>query len=308
MRGAYLYIALLFQEALRFNRTTNNVTKPLSKYNNLTQRLITGLLGAAAIIAGVSYSEWLYFIIFFLICLFSLREFYTLSGLDGMIPLKTMGTLIGLVVFALSFFIEQKTISERYYFAIFPMVAIVYLIKLYKKSEHKPFTNIAYTFLGVFYIAIPFALLNHIAFSETVVNGNSVSQYNFEIILGLLLILWASDTGAYFAGTLFGKHKLFERISPKKSWEGFWGGAALAIVITYILTLYFHSLSLVDWMIISLIIIIGGTFGDLVESLLKRSIEIKDSGDSLPGHGGFLDRFDGLFISAPFIVAYLEIF
>jgi predicted CDP-diglyceride synthetase/phosphatidate cytidylyltransferase len=85
-------------------------------------------------------------------------------------------------------------------------------------------------------------------------------------------------------------------------------GAVLAMVITYILTLYFHSLSLVDWLIISLIIIIGGTFGDLVESLLKRSIEIKDSGDSLPGHGGFLDRFDGLLISAPFIVAYLEIF
>jgi phosphatidate cytidylyltransferase len=284
------------------------VTKPLSKYNNLTQRLITGLLGSAAIIFGVSYSEWIYFGLFFFICLFSLLEFYKLSGLDGMIPLKTLGTIIGLVVFSLSFFIEQQTISHRYYFLIFPMVAIVYLVKLYKKTEAKPFTNIAFTFLGVFYVAMPFALLNHAVFRETVINGNSASHYNFEIILGCLLILWASDTGAYFAGTLFGKHKLFERISPKKSWEGFWGGAALAIIITYILTLYFHSLSLVDWMIISLIIIIGGTFGDLVESLLKRSIEIKDSGDSLPGHGGFLDRFDGLLISAPFIVAYLEIF
>jgi phosphatidate cytidylyltransferase len=283
------------------------VTKPLSKYNNLTQRLITGLLGAAAIIAGVSYSEWIYFAIFFFICFSSLREFYQLSGLDGMIPLKALGTIIGLVVFSLSFFIEQNTISQRFYFLIFPMVAVVYLVKLYK-TETKPFTNIAFTFLGVFYVAIPFALLNHIAFSETLTNGNVKAHYNYEIILGLLLILWASDTGAYFAGTLFGKHKLFERISPKKSWEGFWGGAALAIVITYILTLYFHSLSLVDWMIVSLIIIIGGTFGDLVESLLKRSIEIKDSGDSLPGHGGFLDRFDGLLISAPFIVAYLEIF
>jgi phosphatidate cytidylyltransferase len=284
------------------------VTKPLSKYNNLTQRLITGVLGSAAIIAGISYSEWIYFGIFFFICLFSLREFYQLSGLDGMIPLKTLGTIIGISVYSLSFFIEQQTISHKYYFAIFPLVAVVYLIKLYKKGEVKPFTNIAFTFLGVFYVALPFALLNHAIFSETTSNGNVQSHYNYEIILGCLLILWASDTGAYFAGTFFGKHKLFERISPKKSWEGFWGGAALAIVITYILTLYFHSLSLVDWMIISLIIIIGGTFGDLVESLLKRSIEIKDSGDSLPGHGGFLDRFDGLLISAPFIVAYLEIF
>jgi phosphatidate cytidylyltransferase len=280
------------------------VSKPLSKYTNLTQRLITGILGAAAIIAGVSYSEWIYFAIFFIICLFSLREFYKLSGLDGMIPLKTLGTLIGIVVYSLSFFIEQGTVSYKYYFLIFPLVAIVYLVKLYKKLERKPFTNIAFTLLGVFYIAIPFALLNHAAFQDSITGPH----YNFEIILGSLLILWASDTGAYFAGTLFGKHKLFERISPKKSWEGFWGGAGLAIVITYILTLFFHSLTLVDWMIVSMIIIIGGTFGDLVESLLKRSIEIKDSGDSLPGHGGFLDRFDGLFISAPFIVAYLEIF
>lgn len=276
------------------------MTKVLSKYNNLTQRLITGLLGSAAIIFGVSYSEWIYFGIFLVICFFSLLEFYKLAGLDGMIPLKTLGTVSGVAIFILSFFISQETISSRYYFLIFPLIAFVYVIKLYKKTEQKPFTNIAFTFLGVFYVAVPFALLNVATFEE--------GYYNYEIILGSLLILWASDSGAYFAGTLFGKHRLFERISPKKSWEGFWGGAALAIVITYVLTLYFHSLSLVDWMIVSLIIIIGGTFGDLIESLLKRSIEIKDSGDSLPGHGGFLDRFDGLLISAPFIVAYLEIF
>lgn len=280
------------------------VKKPLEKYNNLTQRIITGILGSAAIIFGVSYSEWIYFGIFFFICLFSLLEFYKLSGLDGMIPLKTLGTFIGLVIFSLSFFIERETLPTKYYYAIFPLVAIVYLIKLYKKTERKPFTNIAFTFLGIFYIAMPFALLNHAVFHE--MDGGV--QYNYQIILGCLLILWASDTGAYFAGTLFGKHRLFERISPKKSWEGFWGGAALAITMTYVLSLYFQSRSIGDWLIIGLIIVVGGTFGDLVESLLKRSIEIKDSGNSLPGHGGFLDRFDGLLISAPFIVAYLEIF
>lgn len=174
------------------------------------------------------------------------------------------------------------------------------MIKLYKKFERKPFTNIAYTFLGLFYVAMPFALLNVAAFE----NGN----YNFEIIWGSLFILWASDTGAYFAGTFFGKRKLFERISPKKSWEGFFGGAALALVFAYGISQYFHTLTVTQWMIVGILIIIGGTFGDLVESLLKRSIEIKDSGTSIPGHGGFLDRFDGLLISAPFIVAYLEIF
>ncbi|MBX2965249.1 MAG: phosphatidate cytidylyltransferase [Cyclobacteriaceae bacterium] len=276
------------------------MNKALTKYNNLTQRLITGILGAAAIITGIAYSEWTYLAIFLFICFFSLLEFYNLVGLEGLLPLKTLGTLSGTVVYLLSFFVERGDVSSRYYLLLFPLLSLTYMIKLYKKSEAKPFTNIAYTFLGIFYVAIPFALLNHAAFD----NG----YYNFEIILGALLILWASDTGAYFAGTLFGKRKLFERISPKKSWEGFWGGAALAFAMMYGLSFYFQSLTLINWFIVALLIIVGGTFGDLVESLLKRSIAIKDSGDSLPGHGGFLDRFDGLFISAPFIVAYLELF
>jgi phosphatidate cytidylyltransferase len=174
------------------------------------------------------------------------------------------------------------------------------MIKLYKKFERKPFTNIAFTFLGIFYIAVPLALMHIAAFEH--------GKYNFEIVFGCLFILWATDTGAYFAGNFFGKRKLFERISPKKSWEGVFGGAALAIAMAFAMAYFFKSLELWQWLSICGIIIVGGVYGDLVESLLKRSIEIKDSGTSLPGHGGFLDRFDGLFISAPFIVAFLEIF
>jgi phosphatidate cytidylyltransferase len=282
------------------------VTSSLRKYNNLTQRIITGLLGSAGIIAAVCYSEWTYFAVFFFICVSSLWEFYKLAGMDGMMPQKTFGTICGVFIFSLSFFIEMEKISYRYYFLIFPLISFVYMIKLYKKFERKPFTNIAFTFLGVFYVAIPFTLLNIAAFE--------LGQYNYQIMFGCLFILWASDTGAYFAGTFFGRRKLFERISPKKSWEGFFGGALLALIFTIALPYFFaaigqkSTLDLRSWLVVGVIIIIGGTFGDLVESLLKRSIEIKDSGDSLPGHGGFLDRFDGLLISAPFIVAYLEIF
>jgi phosphatidate cytidylyltransferase len=276
------------------------VTSSIKKYNNLTQRLITGIIGSAGIIAAVCYSEWTYFAVFFIICFFSLREFYTLAKIDGLIPQAAFGTFCGILIFTFSFLIEMHVLSYRYYFLIFPIVSLVFLIKLYKKFERKPFINIAFTFLGIFYIAVPFTLLNIVAFE----NGD----YNYEIIFGCLFILWASDTGAYFAGTFLGKHKLFERISPKKSWEGFIGGALLALIFAYGLAQYFHTLSLLQWFVVGVIIIVGGTFGDLVESLLKRSIEIKDSGDVLPGHGGFLDRFDGLFISAPFIVAYLEIF
>lgn len=278
---------------------------PVRKYSNLTQRLITGILGSAAIIAGVCIGQWTYFVIFFIICLFTLLEFYKLVGLDGLAPQKAYGTLCGILIFCLSFFIEGRipidgtVITPKYYILIFPFISCIYMIKLYKKFERKPFTNIAFTFLGIFYVAVPFALLNVAAYDE--------GAYNYEIILGSLLILWASDTGAYFAGTRFGKRKLFERISPKKSWEGFVGGAVLALIFVAGLSYYLDSLTGWQWITVGIIIIIGGTFGDLIESLLKRSIEIKDSGDSLPGHGGFLDRFDGLLISAPFIAAYLEI-
>lgn len=273
--------------------------KLLSSYPNLTQRAATGVVGGAVLIFGVLFSEWTYFVLFLAICFLSLLEFYRLAGLDGMIPQKSVGILAGTGMFTLSFLIEKQLLSYRYFFFIFPLLSLAYLIKLYK-NEKKPFTNIAFTFLGVFYVALPFSLLNHAVYES--------GHYNAEILLGLLLILWASDTGAYFAGIRYGKRKLFERISPKKSWEGFWGGALLAAIVTYIISLYFTSLPVGSWMVMGVLIVVGGTFGDLVESLLKRSMEIKDSGTSLPGHGGFLDRFDGLLISAPFIVAYLEIF
>jgi phosphatidate cytidylyltransferase len=280
------------------------LTTALSKYSNLTQRIITAVIGAAVIVFGVVFSEWTYFMVFFIICAASIWEFYSLAGLDGMVPQKTFGTLSGMAIYCLSFFIERGDIRYEYYFLIFPLFSCVYLIKLYKKFERKPFTNIAYTFLGIFYVAVPFALLNIAAFEHHALR----SHYNFEIIFGCLFILWATDTGAYFAGTFFGRRKLFERISPKKSWEGAVGGALLAYLFAWGISVYFQTLLPWEWMVIATIIIVGGIYGDLVESLLKRSIEIKDSGDALPGHGGFLDRFDGLLISAPFIVAFLEIF
>ena len=165
-------------------------------------------------------------------------------------------------------------------------------------NDANPFTNIAFFFLGIIYVCVPLSLLNVASF----ITG----EYNYQIPLGIFLILWASDTGAYFAGVNFGKTKLFERVSPKKSWEGSLGGTILALLMTFGVAHFFQSLELYSWLIIAAIIIIAGTYGDLVESMFKRSILIKDSGSTIPGHGGFLDRFDGLLLAVPFIVVYLE--
>lgn len=270
----------------------------LDRYNNLTQRIITALIGAIAMISASYYSEWTYFAVFFIICCLTLLEFYTLAGLDGMLPLKFFGTMNGLLIFLLSFLIESGYLDKKFYFVIFPMLTFIFLIKLYK-IEKKPFTNIAYTFLGILYIGLPFSLMNFIVFS----NGT----YNNQFIIGLLLLIWATDTGGYFAGVKFGKTKLFERVSPKKSWEGMLGSFVLAMIVATFLGVYFRNFSWIDWYLISIIIIIAGTYGDLVESLFKRSIEIKDSGTVLPGHGGFLDRFDGLLLSMPFIIFLFKV-
>ncbi|WP_296699327.1 phosphatidate cytidylyltransferase [Algoriphagus sp.] len=273
----------------------------INNYSNLGQRAITAFIGALVVVLGSIYSDWTYFLIFAVILGFSQMEFYKLSGLDGMLPLKSFGTFLGLMIFTLTFLIEKEQFRHEYLYLMFPLVSLTFFIKLYRKTDKKPFTGVAYTYLGIFYVAVPFSLLNLAVFSVDQV-------YHFEILIGCLLILWASDTGAYFAGTKFGKTKLFERVSPKKSWEGFLGGAFSAIAVAFVLARYFKVIDDWKWLVISGIIIIAGTYGDLIESLFKRSIEIKDSGQILPGHGGFMDRFDGLLLSAPFITAFLKIF
>ena len=276
------------------------MTESIRKYNNLTQRIITGVLGSAVIITGVCLTEWAYVIIFLIIGFFTLREFYKLIHADGIFPETFFGLFTGLIIFLLTLFVARGNLPAKFLFLLFPLMAIVFVVKLYSASDKKPFTNIAFTFLGLVYVMLPVSLMNFTAYNS--------EGYNFEIVLGTLLILWSTDTGAYFAGTFLGKTKLFPRISPKKTWEGFAGGAALALLFAYGLSRYFYTLSVIDWFAVAVIIIVCGTLGDLVESLLKRSIAVKDSGNVLPGHGGFLDRFDGLLIALPFITAYLQIF
>ena len=161
--------------------------------------------------------------------------------------------------------------------------------------------NIAITFLGIIYVSVPFSLMNFIVFQD-------VNVYNPDLFLSLFIFIWVNDSGAYIAGTAFGKHRLFERISPKKSWEGFIGGLLSTVLAAYILSVTFVSeYSFAFMTIIAVIIVVTGTLGDLVESLFKRNLGVKDSGKVIPGHGGLLDRFDSIILAAPivFFVFYL---
>ncbi len=277
------------------------MTSKLNQLPNLAQRAIAAVIGVAIILCGVLYNEWTFWILFLAISILTQREFYKLLKLDENLPLSVYGIFCGIMLNALTFLIEKELLSFKYYYVIVPLLTTTFFIKLYRKKDTKPFANLGYTFLGIIYVAVPFALINEMVLTDD--NG-----YAPQLILGCLFILWANDTGAYFAGRFLGKRKLFERVSPKKTWEGFFGGAITSLIVAFILTKYFDSLLGWQWYGVAVIIFVTGTLGDLVESLFKRSIAIKDSGNMIPGHGGFMDRFDGLLLSMPFIVTFLKIF
>jgi len=282
------------------NEPENGTTTPPKRYANLGMRALTAIVGATIVILSLVYGPWTYFGVFTAIGLLTMLEFYRLAGLDGMVPLKFYGTFCGMALSAGIFLTVQNALPTQYMYLAFPLLAMVFFINLYKKNAARPFTNIAYTFLGIIYVALPFAGLHVLAYSQ--------GGYEYEIVLGCLFLLWASDTGAYFAGSALGRKKLFARISPKKSWEGFVGGLLTACGVAVLLGYYFTVLRPEQWVVCAVIIVVAGTMGDLVESLFKRSISIKDSGSGLPGHGGWLDRFDGLLLATPFLVAFLKIF
>ncbi len=274
----------------------------LRNLSNLQQRVIAAIVAVPLLVFCIQYSDYTFFGLFLLIGILAQLEFYKLIGtMEGNLPLKFFGTFCGIVLQTLTFLIEKGLIAYSNYYILSPLLTLIFFIKLYKEKDQNPFQNIAFTFLGIIYVALPFALFTVLAFVKN-------ETYDPQIILGCLFLLWASDSGAYFAGTKFGKTKLFERVSPKKSWEGSMGGFIAAMVVAVILGKYFTNYNTMEWVIIGVIIVIAGTYGDLVESLFKRSINIKDSADTIPGHGGFLDRFDGLLLSIPFIIPFVKLF
>lgn len=267
-----------------------------SKLSNLQQRIIAGVIGGALVVFCISFNQWSYLILLIGISTLGQIEFYKLIKDDGDDPLTKWGILNGVLLNLISFFVSRGNLPTKIYLLFFVMLGIIYISELYRKSPN-PFENIAYTIVGIFYVAMPFALLHFASFSR--------GFFSTQIASGVFFLLWASDSGAYFAGKAFGKNKLFLRISPGKTWEGLAGGMVMALIVAVILGYYFHDLSSWKWVCLAVIIVILGTYGDLVESMLKRSLQIKDSGQLIPGHGGILDRFDGMLMAAPFVAFFL---
>jgi phosphatidate cytidylyltransferase len=257
---------------------------------------------------------WLHPISFFLTGLIILigtqYEYYLMIKNAGVKPQMIPGILTGITAYIISTLIASGLIPKNSFLILIPMMLVIIVVELYRKNE-KPFDSLAHTFFSVLYTAVPVSMFPFSAFSRSGLNSllpHSNIIFSPGIIIGFFILIWANDTGAYLTGMSFGRHKLMERISPKKTWEGFFGGVIIASLIAWLLSGWLGVVDKIHWIIISVIISIAGTYGDLVESMLKRSTGVKDSGTIMPGHGGFLDRFDSAIISFPLVYLFISLF
>lgn len=271
--------------------------------NNFVTRTLTGAVFITVLGGAILWHPVSFMALFGVVAMLGINEFYRLFSATEYKPNGITGSILGLVFYLLTCAYVAYQLPFTAFLLVIPFVSAVFIVELYAKHS-KPFQNIGLTLLGATYVVIPFSLLMLSGFS---LPSGKVFSYNSTIILGFFFLLWTSDTGAYLVGITMGKHPLFPRISPKKSWEGFVGGIVLTMLIAVIVSRFFTVLTMTDWVIIGAIIAIFGVLGDLIESLLKRSLQIKDSGNILPGHGGILDRFDSVIFSAPIVFLYLQL-
>ncbi|HHS95952.1 MAG TPA: phosphatidate cytidylyltransferase [Phaeodactylibacter sp.] len=278
--------------------------------SGLLQRAVTALFFVVVMLGGLMTGKYSFVALFGIISLLCLWEYLGMTlenhGSPKDLFRKVMATLFGLSPFVLMALLKLEwTVVESFHvlsgaiLLSFPVLFCFFIFELFAACK-KPFANVGYTLLGLFYIGIPYTMLLLITFEN--------QTFNPHLALGILLMTWANDTGAYLVGSQIGKTPLLPRISPKKTWEGTLGGFALGLFVAYLMSLFFEELRLQEWLIVAIIVVVFGSIGDLVESMLKRSRGLKDSGNLLPGHGGFLDRFDAFLFCLPFVTAYLLFF
>lgn len=274
---------------------------------NLIVRSITGIFFVAAIVVCFMRPEAMEF-------LFALATGLTIWEYCGLVnDVKSVqvnrfiSTVAGVYFFlAVGGFCSGMVQNGAVFIPYLLTVVYLFISELYTKTEN-PINNWAYTMLGQMYIALPFSTINVLAFNAA---PDGTVTYNWLVPLCVFIFLWANDTGAYCSGSLLGKHKLFPRISPGKSWEGSVGGAVVVLAAAWAAGTWLDQpdnalLTIQQWMGLGIVVVVFGTWGDLVESLFKRTLGIKDSGSILPGHGGMLDRFDSSLMAMPAAVLYL---
>ncbi len=278
----------------------------------LTTRALTAAVFVVVLLSCINYNYISFSLLFFVVSIWGLIEFYQIAEKLGAKPFKAIGVAAAIVFYATTALTNPDYGLSSFIFIIPVFLFLIFVAALFSNQENTVL-NLVYTITGLIYVVLPFTLLNKIAYMRLpecaptdAVCINGQLYYNSHIILGIMFLIWGSDTFAYLVGSLIGKNKLYEKISPGKTWEGSIGGGLLTLASTFLISKWFPELQMHQWLIVASIIVVFGTCGDLVESMLKRQANIKDSGKIMPGHGGILDRFDSLLFVSPFLYAYLS--
>ncbi len=266
------------------------------KLNNFLTRAVFGALYVIVLLSGVLINSTFFSVIFGFITMLALYEYYTLieanSSVEVSKPLNIAG---GLLLFLACVLFSSNGFTYGFVGFLIYILAL-FISELYLKRRD-PIQSIAYSLFGIIYIAVPLSLSTRLVFSDF--------GFHYEYFLALFVFIWLNDSFAYITGMLLGKHRLFERISPKKSWEGFSGGLFFSVLSSFAFHYFFPQTSLSIWVALSVVVVLSGTLGDLFESLIKRTLGVKDSGNMIPGHGGILDRFDSTLFAIPSVAILL---
>lgn len=272
---------------------------------NLIIRALTGIIFVVVLISAIYIHPIFFLILFCIITGLTLWEFGDLvKHYENANLQRTVNVLGGVYLFIATFVYANGLTDGKIFLPYLLFIMLTMIAELYYKAPN-PINNWAFTLFAQVYCAGSFSILNFIG-AEPGTPG--VMSYTPLFIMAIFIFVWLDDTGAYLVGSLIGKHKLFERISPKKSWEGFFGGLILSLASSQAFAWFAPEINRMNWLGLAATVVLFGTWGDLIESLLKRTLGVKDSGNVLPGHGGMLDRFDSVMLAVPASYIYIELF
>ncbi len=263
-------------------------------------RTITGAIFLIVVIGSLLFHPLAFFTLFFIFNFIGLNEFILLARKGESRKGSAIYFTFGSLIYVITAGIGLGYIDIRFAYLAFALLSLLIIFEVIRKDKPS-WQRVGAYLAAYFYVSIPFGLMNALFLTK------GKLDFSPAILISLFVIIWSSDIFAYLVGSMIGKHRLHERISPKKSWEGSIGGLVFACIAAYILSLFISDYSLVEWLILASIIVITGTFGDLSESLLKREAGVKDSGNIFPGHGGVLDRFDAVLLATPFVFVYVNL-
>ena len=251
------------------------------------------------------FSPITFFVFFGIVSVIGIHEFMNIQEKMGTASNRILTHLLNILLLFYSITLIHPFSKFNFIPLLILILVFLGLVKeLFEKKENA-FLSSAAGFMALLYVTGPVFLIFQLGFlHKSSVHG----LFEPKIIFGIILFIWSNDTFAYLVGSFFGKHKLLERISPGKTIEGSVGGGLITVLTSPLVFSWFGVLSIEKWLVISILVVVFGTLGDLVESMLKRNAGIKDSGNIMPGHGGVLDRFDSLIFSVPFVYFYLFLF